>query len=64
MASIRQLMQTSPARSNDLFAKLLDTSEGAVKTRQRLLEDLKEELSVSCNSRNSSSFLSSESTRR
>jgi hypothetical protein len=46
MTSIRQLIQSSPARSNELFAKLLDTSDGAVKTRQRLLEDLKQELDL------------------
>jgi len=46
MATIRQLIQSSPARSNELFGKLLDTSEGAIKTRQRLLEDLKEELGL------------------
>jgi hypothetical protein len=44
MTSFKQLIQTSPVRANDLFAKLIDTSEGAIKTRQRLFGELKEEL--------------------
>lgn len=44
MTTIRQLIQTSPARADDLFAKLLDTSETAVKTRERLFGELKGEL--------------------
>jgi hypothetical protein len=46
MTTIRQLIQTSPARANELFAKLVDTSENAVKTRERLFADLKEELEL------------------
>jgi phage-related minor tail protein len=46
MTTIRQLIQTSPARANELFAKLVDTSETAVKTRERLFVDLKEELEL------------------
>jgi hypothetical protein len=46
MATIRQLIQTSPAKANDLFARLVDTSEAAVKTRERLLQQLKEELAL------------------
>jgi hypothetical protein len=46
MTTIKQLLQTSPSRSNELFARLLDTSESAVKTRQRLLDELKEELAL------------------
>src|SRR5215204_5555348 len=46
MTTIKQLLQTSPTRSNELFARLLDTSESAVKTRQRLLDELKEELAL------------------
>src|SRR4028119_1554076 len=46
MTTIRQLIQTSPARANELFAKLVDTSETAVKTRERLFADLKEELEL------------------
>ena len=44
MTTIRQLIQTSPAKANDLFAKLVDTSETAVKTRERLFSELKTEL--------------------
>ena len=32
MTTIRQLIQTGPAKANELFAKLGDTSENAVKT--------------------------------
>jgi hypothetical protein len=46
MTTIRQLIQSSPARANELFAKLVDTSETAVKTRERLFADLKEELEL------------------
>jgi hypothetical protein len=46
MTTIRQLIQTSPARANELFAKLVDTSENAVKTREKLFADLKEELEL------------------
>jgi hypothetical protein len=44
MTTIRQLIQTSPARANELFAKLVDTSENAVKTREKLFGELKDEL--------------------
>jgi hypothetical protein len=46
MTTIRQLIQSSPARANELFAKLVDTSETAVKTRERLFAELKEELEL------------------
>jgi hypothetical protein len=46
MTTIRQLIQTSPARAYELFAKLVDISENAVKTRERLFADLKEELEL------------------
>jgi hypothetical protein len=46
MTTIRQLIQTSPARANELFGKLVDTSENAVKTREKLFADLKEELEL------------------
>src|SRR3712207_2075530 len=46
MTTIRQLIQTSPTRANELFAKLVDTSENAVKTRERLFTELKEELEL------------------
>ncbi|WP_051341565.1 hemerythrin domain-containing protein [Azospirillum halopraeferens] len=42
--SITQVLQSMPAKANELFAKLADTSDGAVKTRERLLGELKEEL--------------------
>src|SRR4028118_229958 len=46
MTTIRQLIQTSPDKANELFAKLVDTSETAVKTREKLFSDLKEELEL------------------
>jgi hypothetical protein len=44
MTTIRQLIQTSPAKANELFARLADTSATAVKTRERLFAELKIEL--------------------
>lgn len=46
MTTIKQLIQTSPAKANELFARLVDTSDNAVKTRERLLVDLKSELEL------------------
>lgn len=46
MTTIRQLIQTTPATANELFAKLADTSPGAVKTREQLFGQLKEELNL------------------
>jgi len=46
MTTIRQLIQSSPARANELFAKLIDTSESAVKTREKLFSELKDELEL------------------
>src|ERR687890_19342 len=46
MTTIRQLIQTSPARANELFAKLVDTSENAVKTREKLFAELKDDLEL------------------
>lgn len=46
MTTIRQLIQTSPVRANELFAKLVDTSDTAVKTRDRLFSQLKSELDL------------------
>src|SRR5215217_9749233 len=46
MTTIRQLLQTSPAKANDLFAKLVDTSDSAVKTREKLFSDLGAELEL------------------
>lgn len=44
--TITQLLQSSPAKANELFTKLADTSSGAVKTREKLLAELKEELEL------------------
>jgi phasin family protein len=46
MTTIRQLIQTSPAKANDLLTKLADTSDNAVKTRERLFGELKAELEL------------------
>src|SRR5215212_8304783 len=46
MPTIRQLIQTSPAKATELFAKLADTSGNAVKIRERLFSELKEELEL------------------
>src|SRR3954466_4110895 len=46
MPTIRQLIQTSPAKATELFAKLAETSGNAVKTRERLFSELKEELEL------------------
>lgn len=42
--SLRTLMQAGPAKANDLFARLAETSDGALKTRERLFSELKAEL--------------------
>ena len=39
-------MQAGPAKANDLFAKLAETPDGAVKTRERLFSELKAELEL------------------
>ena len=44
--TITQMIQTSPAKANELFGKLADTGEGAVKTREKLFAELKEELEL------------------
>ena len=46
MTTIRQLIQTSPTKANELFAKLVDSSTTAVKTRERLFAELKNELGL------------------
>lgn len=46
MTTIRQLIHSSPKRANELFAKLVDTSETAIKTRDRLFSELKNELEL------------------
>src|SRR5215217_1386908 len=42
MTTLRQLIQTSPARVNEL----VDTSEAAVKTREKIFTELKGELEL------------------
>lgn len=42
----RQLIQTNPGKAGELFAKLADTSGTALKTRERLLAELKAELEL------------------
>ncbi len=44
--TIRQLIHSGPAKANELFSKLAETSDGAVKTRERLFSELKEELEL------------------
>jgi len=42
----KHFSQTPPDRANELFDKLLATSDGAAKTRERLFADLKDELEL------------------
>ena len=42
--TLRTLMQVGPAKASELFARLAETSGGALKTRERLFEELKAEL--------------------
>ena len=42
----RHFSQTPPDRANELFDKLLATSDGAAKTRERLFAELKDELEL------------------
>ncbi|HEY0833553.1 MAG TPA: hemerythrin domain-containing protein [Azospirillum sp.] len=44
--TLAQLIQSTPGKANELFAKLADTSDGALKTREKLFADLKEELEI------------------
>ena len=44
--TLRTVMQAGPAKANELFAKLSDTSDGAVKTREKLFTELKAELEL------------------
>jgi len=46
MTTIKEFIQASPAKANELFARLVETSDNAVKTRERLLVDLKSELEL------------------
>ena len=44
--NIAQTIQSSPAKANELFAKLAETSGSAVKTREKLFSELKDELEL------------------
>src|SRR3954470_7767949 len=44
--SFRTLMLAGPTKANELFAKLSETSDGAVKTREKLFAELKAELEL------------------
>jgi hypothetical protein len=46
MATIRQFIQTNPAKALELFGRVLDTSDKALKTRERLFGELKDELDL------------------
>ena len=46
MPATRRFSQTPPDRANELFEKLLATSGNAVKTRERLFAELKQELEL------------------
>jgi len=46
MTNNKQFSQTPPDKVNELFAKLLDTSDGAIKTREQLFSDLRAELEL------------------
>lgn len=39
-------LQTDSARADELFAKIAETTPGAIKTRERLFEELKEEIEL------------------
>src|SRR3954468_6541885 len=42
--TITQLIQNNPSKANELFSKRADTSDGAIKTREKLFSELKDEL--------------------
>ncbi|HSK40894.1 MAG TPA: hemerythrin domain-containing protein [Arenibaculum sp.] len=44
--TIIQLIQSSSAKASDLLTKLADTSDGAVKTREKLLSEFKDEFEL------------------
>jgi hypothetical protein len=46
MSAARRFSTTPPDKANELFDKLSATSDNAIKTRERLLADLKEELTL------------------
>lgn len=45
----KKLSQTPPDKANELFEKLLATSDNAIKTRERLFSELKDELELLAN---------------
>src|SRR6187401_1617868 len=44
--NLRTLMQVGPTKANELFTRLAETSDGAVKTREKLFAELKAELEL------------------
>lgn len=44
--TFRTMMLAGPTKANELFAKLSETSDGAVKTRERLFSELRAELEL------------------
>ncbi|MBV8398815.1 MAG: hemerythrin domain-containing protein, partial [Acetobacteraceae bacterium] len=44
--TLRSLMQAGPAKATELFTRLSETSDNAVKTRERLFAELKRELEL------------------
>jgi DNA repair exonuclease SbcCD ATPase subunit len=44
--TLRQVIHSGPAKANELFARLAETGDGAVKTRERLVAELKAELEL------------------
>src|SRR4051812_4222539 len=44
--TLRSLMQAAPAKAAELFARLSETSDNALKTRERLFAELKSELEL------------------
>ncbi len=44
--TLRTLMQAGPAKANELFARLAETSDNALKTRERRFAELKAELEL------------------
>ena len=52
-------MQAGPMKANELFARLSETSDGAVKTREKLFGELKAELELHTHLKSSTFFRSS-----
>lgn len=46
LMNFKTMMQTGPAKAIELFSRLAETSDGAVKTRERLFAELKAELEL------------------